>query len=333
MPHAASPERNTNWPGAKLFVNDGPLEPHQMAPLRPSYPDEPVEELRRRWREDGYVFLKGLLPRDDVLKCRENYFKFLAPSGVLKPGTKPVEGVFDSAKDKADYPGIGAGATPGNAKPGEETAANFVDLAMKAHSEPWYAVDFCKHPVLKNFVAKLMGWGEHTLPLQRTLLRNNTPGNKAIGVHYDHIFLRHGEPTSVTAWVPIGDISIQGGGLVYMEKGHDLGEKIENEFTERAKSSGLSEEEAKYAFNQNMMATGFLAEGPKGFGEEHNSRWLLTAYEAGDVVLHQAHMIHASTINHDPDNVIRLGTDLRFVDSSRPYDSRWQKVFEFSDGL
>ena len=60
---------------------------------------------------------------------------------------------------------------------------------------------------------------QHTLPLQRTLLRNNTPGNKAIGVHYDQIFLRHGEPTSVTAWVPIGDVGIQGGGLIYMEKG------------------------------------------------------------------------------------------------------------------
>jgi phytanoyl-CoA hydroxylase len=30
--------------------------------------------------------------------------------------------------------------------------------------------------------------------------------------------------------------------------------------------------------------------------------------------------IHASTINNDPDKVIRLATDLRFCDSSKPYD-------------
>ena len=30
--------------------------------------------------------------------------------------------------------------------------------------------------------------------------------------------------------------------------------------------------------------------------------------------------IHASTINNDPDRVIRLATDLRFVDSSKPFD-------------
>lgn len=30
--------------------------------------------------------------------------------------------------------------------------------------------------------------------------------------------------------------------------------------------------------------------------------------------------IHASTINHDKEGRIRLGTDLRFVNSSRPWD-------------
>lgn len=30
--------------------------------------------------------------------------------------------------------------------------------------------------------------------------------------------------------------------------------------------------------------------------------------------------IHASTVNNDPNNVIRLATDLRFVDQSKPYD-------------
>lgn len=43
--------------------------------------------------------------------------------------------------------------------------------------------------------------------------------------------------------------------------------------------------------------------------------------------------IHASTINHDPQNRIRVGTDLRFVDSSRPWDTRWNKHFEFDDGV
>ena len=87
------------------------------------------------------------------------------------------------------------------------------------------------------------------------------------------------------------------------------------------------------AFNQNMMSGGLLADGPAEFGRQHNRRWLLTAYEAGDVVLHNAYAIHASTVNHDLENKIRLGTDLRFVNSARPWDTRWSLDYRFGDGV
>ncbi|KAI9731685.1 MAG: hypothetical protein M1834_004474 [Cirrosporium novae-zelandiae] len=331
MPYAAEREETVDS-SVKLFVNDGPLQPSQIGYLKPSSPDLPLDELRRRLQQDGYLFVKGLLPRDAVLKARQEYFKFISPTGVLKPGTEPVDGIFDSAKDKGKFPGIGAGAVGMNGHPGEH-AATFVDLALKAHTQDWYAEDFCKHPALSNFIAKLTGWGLNTLGIQRTLLRNNVPGTKAIGVHYDQIFLRHGEPTSVTAWVPIGDVRINGGGLIYLENGHNLGQEIEDAFTAKAKACGLTEEEAKNGFNQNMMSTGFLADGPAGFGIQHNRRWLASTYEAGDVVLHSPFAIHASTLNHDQNNIIRLATDLRFVDSSRPWDTRWAKHYELGDGV
>jgi len=322
--------------GEKLFVNDGPLEPGQFAELKPTALDTPIEEARRRYDEDGYLFVKGLLPREDVLKAREEYFNLLAPSGVLKPDSQPVEGIFDSSKDRLDFPGIGAGSTDSNGRPSgahPEVAALFVDLALQAHTAPWYKDDFCQHPALRNYIAKLTGWGDNTKGIRRTLLRNNTPGNKAIGVHYDQIFLRYGEDTAVTAWVPMGDISRQGGGLIYLERGHTLGTELEADFTKKAKAAGLSDEEAKNAFNQNMMSGGLLADGPAAFGKQHNRRWLLTAYEAGDVVLHNAYAIHASTINHDPEGRIRLGTDLRFVNQSRPWDTRWANDYSFNDGV
>ena len=219
MPHALSPEDEPSFEGEKLYVNDGLLRPGQVGQLRQSNPDLPIEELYRRYNEDGYIFLKGLLPRSDVLAAREEYFKMLAPSGVLKSGTRPIDGIFDGEKNAGDFPGIGSGASPGNGKPGEATAETFVELALEAHYADWYKETFCKHPVLKDFIARMTGWGDSTLGVRRSLLRNNTPGNKAIGVHYDQIFLRHGEPTSVTAWVPMGDITLTGGGLIYLENG------------------------------------------------------------------------------------------------------------------
>ncbi|KAI1082834.1 hypothetical protein F5B20DRAFT_530589 [Whalleya microplaca] len=325
MPHA-----ETSTSSVPLYVNDGLLEPDQVGFLKPSYPNEPLEELRQRYESDGYLFLRGLLPREDVLKAREAYFNLLAPSGVLAPNTLPVEGIFDDQKDKLDYPGIGAGSTDANGRP---RGGLFVDLALKAHSEPWYKDEFCKHPALQSFISKLQGWGDNTLILTRSLLRNNTPHNKAIGVHYDQIFLRHGEDTSVTAWVPMGDVALDGGGLIYLENGHTLGQEIEQNFYDKAREAGMTEEESKNAFNKNMMGGGLLADGSKEFAEEHGRRWLVTDYQAGDVVLHTPYTIHASTINKDPKNVIRLGTDLRFVNSSRPYDTRWTKVYSFGDGV
>lgn len=305
MPHAVeSPHENSQYSldGKYLYVNDGLLAPEEVGWLRSSYPDEPIEELRARYEKDGFLLLKGVLPREDVLKAREAYFLGVSHSEVLKPGTQPMEGIFDPAKDAHNYPGIGAGnrdedASHGNDKPkgASGAAVVFVDAALAQHTAPWYwnqnGTGFAQHPKLKEFIASFSGWREKTVPVMRTLLRNNTPGNKAIGVHYDQIFMRYGEPTSITAWVPIGDVGVEGGGLIYLEGGEKIGAEIEQDFERKAKASGMTEEQMKYAFNQNMMSTGFLSDGPKDFARKYGGRWLVTAYEAGDVVLHKAHSV------------------------------------------
>lgn len=301
MPHAELPHPATasTVAGVPLYVNDGLLTPSEVLPLHASRPDDPLEELRARYAADGYLLLRGLIPREDVLQAREAYFLSLAHTGVLKPGSEPVEGRFDDARSAKDYPGLGAGQDTGgaNGRPGSsETAAAFIDAAYKQHTAPWYWSEdgkgFAQHPALRGFVERFSGWGpEKTTPVKRSLLRNNTPGNKAIGVHYDQTFMRYGEPTSVTAWVPIGDVNLEGGGLIYLEDGEKLGAEIEEEFTRKAKAAGMTDEETRYAFNANMLETGFLCDGPREFGRKYGKRWLVSAYEAGDVVLHRAHAV------------------------------------------
>lgn len=55
-----------------------------------------------------------------------------------------------------------------------------------------------------------------------------------------------------------------------------------------------------YAFNQHMLSSGMLTDGPGEFGRNHGKRWLVTAYEAGDVVLHKAHAVclHCFLLSH-----------------------------------
>ena len=69
---------------------------------------------------------------------------------------------------------------------------------------------------------------------------------------------------------------------------------------------GLTEEEAKSAFNKNMMSTGLLSESPAEFGRSYNRRWLVTDYSAGDVVLHNPYAVRCP-----PKKLVLLGVTNR----------------------
>ncbi|KAJ4309605.1 hypothetical protein N0V84_011418, partial [Fusarium piperis] len=181
MPHAQTAPKT---PSVKFEVTK----------LRVSYPDEPLEELYQRYITEGYVFMKGLLPREDVLAAREAYFTSMAPSRVLKPGTKTVDVSLTTLPTQLIIQESELTASRTRAQ---------VERSWYSGPEDGSVRGFCNHPALKDFVARLTGWGDATLAVRRTLLRNNTPGNKAIGVHYDQSFMRYGEPTPMTAWVPM----------------------------------------------------------------------------------------------------------------------------------
>ncbi len=39
--------------------------------MQPTARDTPIEEMRRRYERDGYVWVKNVIPREDVLDMRE----------------------------------------------------------------------------------------------------------------------------------------------------------------------------------------------------------------------------------------------------------------------
>lgn len=58
------------------------------------------------------------------------------------------------------------------------------------------------------------------------------------------------EPDALTAWIPIGDISPVGGGLMYLEDSVPLGQEIETGFYHLNRD--LPEEDQLDAFNVNV---------------------------------------------------------------------------------
>ncbi|KAF9640895.1 hypothetical protein BFW01_g12701 [Lasiodiplodia theobromae] len=301
--------------------NGGPLP--DIGFLRPSTTDLPIEELRKRYEEDGYLWMKGLLDRAAVLHMREQYFAFMSSAdsdtGILAPHTHPRDGIFSPGADWRAF------LLPGALRVfnGLPDSGVFVDKVVQAHVADFYH-DFKQRvgsSTLTGFAGRLRRFKEPLL-LKRSLLRCNVPGGETTPVHYDQIFLRAGPATAVTGWVPLGDCAVEGGGLMYLEKSVEVGRRFEADFAERNK--GLSDEERVSAFNRNMNAGGFLDRDAAAFGKHWGRRWLVAPrYEAGDVVFHDPFMVHASCKNESPEGIIRLSTDLRFVDGAEPFDERW----------
>jgi hypothetical protein len=190
--------------------------------------------------------------------------------------------------------------------------------------------DFCTMPRLWDFYQAFLQ-GQPYLH-KRKLLRFNYPGEEhCTGGHYDLIYLRAGTDKLCTSWIPLGDIPVEMGGLLYLEHSDALGRQMEAEF--RAKNADLPPEERISAYNRNMRANGWVSTNLIEMAERFQSRWLMADYEAGDMVIHSPYMIHAATQNNDHLYRTRLSTDIRFQRIDDDIDQRWSKDWSLGDDL
>lgn len=114
---------------------------------------------------------------------------------MLKTGSKPRDGIFNSSMPPEAAAGIGSVS--------EDRLDEVTQKCLEAHQAPEYLA-FLEHPALRNFIKEFMQW-EQDILCTRTLLRHSVPNARSTGIHYDKIFLRVGESDFLTAWVPIGE--------------------------------------------------------------------------------------------------------------------------------
>jgi hypothetical protein len=282
--------------------------PRRMGWLRPSSADEPFGELKARFERDGYLYLKGFLPREAVLEQRWRAFAHLNLAGLLKPGTDPVLGIA------ADVP----------AERGEVNR-RLMEFVRSAAFE-----SFCMSPPLWQFMDRFVGGLSYLH--KRKLLRHTLPNAAgSTPAHYDLIYLRGGTERLVTAWIPVGDVPVEMGGLVYLEGSHAVGVEMEAEFTRQ--NAALPPEERISAYNKNMTEGGWVSKDLPAMADKFDTRWLIADYEAGDIVLHSPFMIHAATLNESRERIIRLSTDIRYQNVSDEVDARWNNHWTLDDML
>ncbi len=278
----------------------------RLGRLEASDPSDPVDKLRARFDTDGYLWLKHFLPRDEVLEFRRHFFTQFDDTGLLAEGSDPVDGIYSGTD-------------------GESARKRLMELVRSAAYE-----SFCMHPRLWRFLDAFVGGPSYLH--KRKLIRYTKPGDvSATGAHYDLTYLRGGTDKLVTAWIPIGDVPVVMGGLVYLEGSHTNGRAMEAEFARE--HAHLPPDERIGAFNKTMNDGGWITKDLPSLAERLDARWLIADYEAGDVVLHSPYMIHAATTNEAADGRLRLSTDIRYQNVRDEIDARWANHWSLGDML
>jgi hypothetical protein len=302
---------STNDGSAVVLMANGKTlstAPDRLGYLAPTDPSVGVEAIRRLYATQGYVWLKGLLPRRDVIDFRGFALSHLAESGLLKPGTDPSLGIASTGafdRKLADR--------------------RLMSLVRSSGYE-----GFCAQPCLSRLMDAFVEGLSYLH--KRKIMRFTMPGTTtATPAHYDLVYLRGGTSRVVTAWIPIGDTSIEMGGLIYLEGSHAVGAAMEARFS--SDNAGLSPEERVSAYNRNMSEGGWVSKDLPAMAARFDTRWLMADYEAGDVVLHSPYMIHASTTNRSVDGLIRLSTDIRYQNVDDEIDARWGSHWSLDDML
>jgi hypothetical protein len=110
-----------------------------------------------------------------------------------------------------------------------------------------------------------------------------------------------------------------------------LGHKTEAEFTR--KNADLPPEKRISAYNKHMASGGWMSKDLSALARLIDGKWLLANYEVGDMVVHSSSMIHASRVNFDAQQRMRLSTDVRYQLQSEKIDPRWAKDYQPNDNL
>ncbi len=284
------------------------MGPERFGWLTPSDASQPLARLWEQFAAQGYLWLKGALDRREVLDFRRRFFAAFVDVGLLAPGSDPAEGVF-------------SGSHQGKAAVSHRLA----EIVRWASYEA-----FCLMAPIRDFYEAALGGPVYLH--KRKLLRLTVPGDPTCtGAHYDLTYLRGGTDRVYTSWIPIGDAPAEMGGLVYLEGSDAWGRRMEADYA--ARSADLAPEERIRAYNRHMAAGGWITKDLPGLADRLAARWLAADYEAGDMMIHSAHMIHAATVNEDPAHRMRLSTDIRYQLVADPIDGRWGRDWSPDDGL
>jgi len=271
------------------YSQDAPVPEQLLGPLVDAtefQSDSPA--LRSSFAEHGYVFVRNVLPREDVLAARRIIFSMLAGVGEI---AEPVDRGIATGTSRRREMSLDLGAFWKNVS--EHPA-----LRKVTHGE-----------TLKQLVGQVLAAPARAHDY--LFLRPATVGN-ATNLHYDFPFFAGGARTIVTCWVPLGEIPVGDGPLAIVEHSnrfHDLIEPLRSAISGGDINSFSKAQD--YAYQSS-------AEKTLEFVKSRKSRLVTAHFQPGDVIVFDGFTMHGSLDNRSSIGRVRLSVDVRYQPAAEP---------------
>ena len=219
--------------------------------------------LKERMHRDGYLFVRGMLSREILAELRTAFLKIAREAGWVRMDTPPEDGI-------ADLDGFCVEPEPA-----------YMDVYAAMYGiEAFHALQH--HPNIVTLLERMAG--EPILPHARIIARTIFPQREAYTTpaHQDFIPIQ-GTPETYTAWIPLGDLPSEMGGLQVAAGSHRQG---------------------VYDFKPSLGAGGIEITDPL------EGAWVSGPFEQGDVLFFHSMLVHKGLPNRS--DRLRMSIDARY---------------------
>lgn len=214
--------------------------------------------LHEQMAQDGFLYLKGLIPREKVLHARQIILKHMSDKKALTPDTPILEGVMPAGGRSVQMMG-------------RKGIVTHPDVTRVLESQELF-----------NFFEGY--FGEPALTFNYKWLR--AVGNEQYtGAHMDFVYMGQGSSRLHTVWIPFGDIEVEQGTLAMCVASNHL-----DSFSKIRSTYGRMDVDRD-------QTEGWFSKDPLEIVEKFGGRWVTGNFAAGDVIIFGMHTMHASTTN------------------------------------
>lgn len=284
-------------PRLRARGHDLDIAPERFGFLAPSTDalDNPAE-LRRRLEEEGYLYVPGFFDPNLIVNARRSLTDRLSAQGLLHPDRNPCDGI---------------------AHPDPACRTTFKP-DLTENNEAIDRVVF--GPEIFGFYESLFGEAVRAFDFKWLRAIGTGLGTQP---HCDWVYMSRGTPRLLTCWIPYGEVPLELGGLMVLERSHLQAARIKNYLSVDVDSFCENRPAATAAALAGKgFHNGSLSERSDTLPSKLGSRWLTAErWRMGDFLTFNMTMIHGSLDNHT--DRIRLSSDTRYQRASEPADERW----------